>query len=205
MKRIIVVAISLFCLTACASYPKPKIENGTYTNYKYEFLIDLPEGWVVKDKYPESFKKLIPYENRQYTTLLLFNNKTNGMIGIENSKSIFPYHLVNFYPEGTLGSDINKSVRKNIIEALEKRKQEVTKNEYCQNYEYLIPGQSHIMERCIFASEIQRMKLLNNGYFYGCHEDDTCFINLLLISDVLTYDENLETYNKILKSLNKGL
>lgn len=196
MKRIVIIAVSLLFLTSCASFPDPKTENGTYTNYKYEFAIDIPDGWDVKNEYPAYFKRVMPYENRQYTTLLLFNNKTNAMIIIENTKTFMSYDLYALYRDSAI---------KGVEDICKARKKIMDGHKYCKNYNYEILDIDHWIERVDFSPETQELKMINNCYFYGCHKDDMCLVDVILISNADTFNVNMATYNQILDSLRRGL
>ena len=196
MKRVVFISIILLFFSACSTTPPPRVENGRYINPKYEFAIDVPEGWVAKDEYPKSFKKYVPYENRRYTNILFFNNKTNGMIVIQSTKTFISYDIYSMFPDAAM---------EGLVETCEKRKKEVMSHKYSDCFEYEIFSIDYWVERINFKAGIQHNKMLNTCYFYGCHEDDTCLVIVTLMSDVKTFNENLVTYNQILHSLEKGI
>ena len=184
-----------FLLVGCATLPPPRIENGKYINPKFEFAIDIPEGWKQVDKPPLWFKSALSQAQKAKLCIMFFNNKTNGMIAIYRDKTMVPYQM--FY--GFSGKMCEK-----YRKYLEREKKKCLKDPYVKRYSYKVDRFDQWSVEIDYENEIQKLKAISNGFMYKCQKDDTCSVIVELVSDVKTFDENESVYLKMIDSLQEG-
>ncbi len=83
---------ALFVLvTGCASLP-PTIDQGEYQDYRYGFIVRLPDdGWVMTKTVPESFSAYLVTEAPERVLLLLHNPQTRGLIAVRGGTLYLSY------------------------------------------------------------------------------------------------------------------
>ncbi|MGD8434126.1 MAG: hypothetical protein PVI73_08410, partial [Syntrophobacterales bacterium] len=184
-------------VSACVTYPPPKMEGNRYQNYRHGFVIELPgEPWVVTDKPPARFESSMGasgYHRNRARKLLLTNNQTNALIAVHcwRSTDEFKRHIL--------------SEAMSMI--LEMQKKEALKSEAVTRFDYNVyfKGLDALAwtVNMDFETPIQRIQLIskNNAYPIG---DDTHVIEITLFSDRLTFDENYGVFDKMYKSFEWG-
>ncbi|MBC8199754.1 MAG: hypothetical protein ISS67_02030 [Desulfobacterales bacterium] len=195
MKRILIIlTVYLFNLTACATFPPPEISNGRYINHKYAFDIEIPEGWYQTEKIPVWIKDILDEEKRSTIRIMFFNNDTNGLICVTSYKTIWSFDLISYAYEG---------VKKNLQKILEKKEKKFSKDHYVKNYSYKIYSIENWTEELSYETEFNKIEMMSNYIMYGCDSDDTCIAGIELITDIKTFDENLDVFNKVINSFQK--
>jgi len=193
-KALIIVTVCLFLLTSCASFPPPEISNGRYTNYKYGFNIEVPDGWLQTEKIPPWLKNTLPEEKSSQIRIMFFNNDSNGLICIMCSKTIWSLDLIRCASE---------KIEKNLHKLLEKQKKKLSKDLYVKNYSYKIYNIENWCDQFSYETEFDKMEMRSEYIMYGCQGDDTCIVGIELISDIKTFDENYKVFNSIVDSFRK--
>jgi len=79
------------CLNACSTLPSPLIVGDTYTNFEYEFSLDLPSGWVPADDPSKALERYARWVDEDMVSLVLTNNATQGLIAVMNQKMALAY------------------------------------------------------------------------------------------------------------------
>lgn len=181
---------------------------GRYINERYSFTIEVPAGWHPTEKAPACLKGVINEEKRAQICIMFFNNNTNGLICIINDKPIpsIPPSALNETPsfDNVIpGSFKDIYVYRPMKQEFEKRKQQLIKNNYIKNYSYKIHNVKKYTEEFSHETEFQKMEIRVECMMYACQKDGTCAIKFLLISDIKTFDENYEVFNKVVDSFYK--
>ena len=200
MKNGIVVFICLAFLASCATYPPPKIEDGKYLNFQYEFLFSVPEDWKQVESVPESLEMYILPEEISATKIMFFNEGTDGLISVMSQKK--PINVGR-----TEGFDFKGRLEK----FLEKRKNDFGNNkrftsEYSYEIHSIVPGDvpsTVVSEEIIFETDNTKRKAIDNTFMYLSHKKNTCFVTLYLLSNINTFEENIVVYDRMLNSLDK--
>ena len=197
--RRLAFAVLVLLVSACATCPPPKIEGNRYQNYRHGFTLELPgEPWVVTDKPPAWFKSAgIAADHPTSTTkLLLFNKYKNAFIAVHCTRSQLDF---DHWAREAIYSSLSKE--------FERQKKESLKLEEVTLFDYNVSAQGGYVSgeplawtvEIDFETPIQRNRsiALGNAYPIG---DDTHFIQITLLSDQLTFDENYEVFDKMYKS-----
>ena len=197
MKRLALVVV-LSLLSACATYPPPKIEGNSYQNYRHGFTLELPgEPWVVTDKPPARFESSMGasgYHRKRARKLFLTNNQTNALIAVQYWRNTHDFNNLFRHALYTV-----------ITRELEKTKKASLKSEAVTRFDYNVSFQGVNGQTLGWTYEmdletpIQRIRLITRGRAYPIG-DDTHIIEIGLWSDKLTFNENLEVFDKLYKS-----
>lgn len=71
--------------------PSPLIVGKTYTNFEYEFSLDLPDGWVVADDPSDALERRAPWVNDDMASLVLINVESQSVIAVLNQRNRLSY------------------------------------------------------------------------------------------------------------------
>jgi hypothetical protein len=199
MKKIVLIFIIMALLIGCAAQPRPRIENNTYRNPIYDFSITLPKGWEKIETAPDWLKISMPWQVTRLTRLMLYNEKTSGFIAVSSMKTI-----------GNAAKLLENKLENIIEKEYEKRKKEHSKNADIKQYSYTIHNTTIDDTPRLIGSEVlvntfesTTFKATTRIFWYTCKEDSTCEVNFVLISDMKTFDENIEAYEGLVESLTK--
>ncbi|MFC1858091.1 hypothetical protein ACFL9U_08675 [Thermodesulfobacteriota bacterium] len=200
MKNGIIVFICLAFLASCATYPPPKIEDGRYLNFQYEFLFSVPEDWKQVERVPESLEMYILPEEISAIKIMFVNEETDGLISVMSQKKpINVGRMEGFDFKGQLEMFLEK--RKNKFENAKQ-----FNAEYFHEIHNLTPGDvpsTVVSEEIIFETDNTKRKAIDNTVMYLSHKKNTCFVTLYLLSEIDTFEENLVIYDRMLNSLDK--
>lgn len=78
-------------INGCSTLPSPLIVGTTYTNFEYEFSLDLPRGWAPADDQSEALERYARWVDEDMTSLVLTNHETQGLIAVMNQKMKLAY------------------------------------------------------------------------------------------------------------------
>lgn len=197
--KYLIIVIFLITIAACATYPPPTIKDRTYINSKYEFSIDLPEGWKQTEKVPEWIKKTIPPQQINRVKIMVFNQESTGFITINAFKTAIDGRNV---PD--------KKIERLLIKNLDNTKKKLWKKPETKDYTYKIHSTSFFnipmlmcSEDLVVGDEFTELKSKSMSYMYACHNDNSCGVNIVLVSDAKTFDKNYAVFDNLLKSLKK--
>ena len=201
MKRlfIIILFISPF-LFNCATGPPARIEDGRYINPKFEYSIQTPIGWQVSEKLPKWLKNEMPFNAHRLIRVVFLNNDINGIIGISSEKTVFDLSVLD-----------SKQLKDVFVKKCKKQKEVSEKNPYIKEYDYEIHDsgfwsnawyepQHIVTHKFCIQTEFQKIKGESRSYLYNCRTDDTCSMEIFLVSDVKTFDENYPVFEAVINS-----
>ena len=93
MRQIIILVCTALIL-GCASLP-PTIRGGEYQNYRYGFIVQLPDkGWALTKSVPEKFAAYLVPEAPERALLLLHNPQTGGLIAVQAGTMSLSYESI---------------------------------------------------------------------------------------------------------------
>jgi hypothetical protein len=77
-------------LNGCSTIPSPLIVGDTYTNFEYEFSLELPRGWAPANDPSQALERYAHWVDDDMTSLVLTNDETQGLIAVMNQKMNWP-------------------------------------------------------------------------------------------------------------------
>ena len=191
MKKTVIMLMLTSLFMGCATAPPPRIENGYYIFPKHEFSVKMSIDWKHTTKIPAWIKPFVPPDVRNKTRTMYFNNNTIGMIIISSYKSIWSYDLVTFDPE---------KYRKNIRDLFEKKKKNFEKKSECISYNYELISNDEFDEDAYMVNDLMKMRTITKYFVYDCCEDDTCIIQITMVSEENNLSKNKPVFNMVIKS-----
>ncbi len=204
MKRLLMMAFFISpLLSSCATGPPARIEEGKYINPRFEYAIQTPIGWQVSKRIPDWLKSSLPFEVKRIIKVIFLNNDTNGMIAVCSDKTIIDLSRID-----------SKKLKNAFVKRFEKQKEVNKKNPYIKEYEYEIHDSGfwsnawyepqHVVTQKIFSqTEFQKIKAESRSYLYSCRTDDTCEMEIFLVSDVKTFDQNYPVFEAVINSMKR--
>jgi hypothetical protein len=197
MRRLALAAL-LVLVSACATYPPPKIEGNRYQNYRYGFTLELPgEPWKQTEKLPAWFESWMHSADLSTSTikLALFNNQTNAFIVVNCWKD--PQNIYRISDSGAYRA---------FEYLLELEKEESLKSDRISRFEYDVgpwTPRLHWTVEMDTETEVQKTSVIRKGNNYPIH-DDTHFIEIMLWSNQLTFIENKRVFYNFYESFEWG-
>ncbi len=90
MRKIVILAFAVL-MAGCASLP-PTIDQGEYQNYRYGFIVRLPDdGWAMTKTVPGGFADYLVPEVYERLEMLLHNPQTRGLIAVRSGTLYLSY------------------------------------------------------------------------------------------------------------------
>ena len=198
MKRSVsLVFVSLFLLS-CATTPPPRIEENYYQNHQYGFVLELPEGaWKPTKKIPAQFSQGLVAQgiSPSKIALKLFNNETQATIMVFCERR-----------KGDLSAVSHNQLLDDLEKLLEKHREELLSNDMATSVTYNVWFDNPIIRYTFnldVVDQIMRFHTTAQGFLYQLG-DKIYGVTVTLVSNVLTYEQNLETFNQMWASFRYG-
>ena len=192
MKRL-TLAVLLVIVSACATYPPPKIENGCFHNYKYGFMLNLPAAdWVPLEEPPPQLQVGTPRELRKNLMLALINKETDGIIVLLSDKTrLSPQEIVTHSASLQAGLFAGLGMHPEVKYARHCH----DSSTYLQDWDVCVEFEH---EDAISKSEANMfVRIFPVG-------NNVNTITVVFASNHLTYNQNFPVFVEVVKSLRHG-
>jgi hypothetical protein len=83
---LLIFLAALWGQTGCSMVPSPLIVGKTYTNFEYEFSLELPDGWVPADDPEDVLEKKAGWVDADMASLVLTRHDSQALIAVMNEK-----------------------------------------------------------------------------------------------------------------------
>jgi hypothetical protein len=192
--RYILGLVTFVGFVACQSAPSPIIVGDTYTNIQYEYSLRIPRGWEPQDAIPAQFSYFETLAKVDMNSLLLYNEKTGGLIAIMSYTNRIAYETY---------FDVSYEKWEQILLAnkssIEGKMQKVAFDHsiYMDNLNttqlnYFLKQFAYKPERFLrvessFMVEAQRVHYNFDTFLYPCRNNQSCEATIFLTC----FDENL--------------
>jgi hypothetical protein len=88
---LLAILAAMLDLGGCSTIPSPLIVGNTYTNFAYEFSLDLPRGWVRADDPSQALGRYARWVDEDMASLVLIHPESQGVIAVLNQKQKLSY------------------------------------------------------------------------------------------------------------------
>lgn len=88
---LLIVLAALLTPGGCSTIPSPLIVGNTYTNFEYEFSLDLPNGWAPADDPSDALERRAPWVDEDMASLVLINDESQSVIAVLNQRNRLPF------------------------------------------------------------------------------------------------------------------
>lgn len=196
MRKIVIVVFAVL-MGGCASLP-PTIDQGEYQNYRYGFILRLPDdGWVMTKTVPEIFAAYLAPDSPERVLLLLHNPQSRGLIAVRGGTLFFSYEVaLNFqerlteYIEPFLDQDWGLIVQDDPEE----------KGSYHLGHW----NASGLQWREESGSRpLAGIRHTSQGYYYPLN-GESCYVTFYLFSEPETFDDNVKVLHRVAGSFSSG-
>jgi hypothetical protein len=202
--------VIVFGIIGCAtvSYPPPTIQGNKYTNHKYQYTVDIPDGWTAYQEVPKDLAATIAPKYLKMTNLVLVSRETKGYIilgGELDNRKIYGYLNV---PDAKWA------------ELPSKMKEDAEKFAHVSDFEYEVKGNNIAISRLnrnnnphsfkalpLVKAELELSltmgkAMVGTEYFiYPCHSNNSCHTILIVTSEKDRFDMNRSVFNSVIESL----
>jgi hypothetical protein len=195
--RTIVILLCVALTLGCASLP-PTIQQGEYQNYRYGFVLQLPDkGWTLTKSVPEMFSAYLAPKTPERTLLLLHNPQTKGLIAVRAGTLTLSYENIltlqerlTEYVELFLDIDWFLIVQDNP--------------EIRGSYQiYQCDASGLYWQESAGQRPVPGILHASRGSVYPLKEE-TCYVTFYLFSEPETFDENMKVLYRLAGSFSSG-
>ncbi|HTZ40433.1 MAG TPA: hypothetical protein VMB77_09760 [Syntrophales bacterium] len=195
--RKIAILVCTALMLGCASLP-PTIQRGEYQNYRYGFIVQIPEkGWTLTKAVPEMFAGYLVPEAPERTLLMFHNPQTKGLLAVQGGTLALSYE---------------------IILTLQERLTEYVEPFLDLDWYLIVNGDTEIRSSYQFyhcdASGLDWQEVAgkrplpgllhaSRGSVYPI-KGETCTVTFYLFSDPETFNENMKVLYRMAKSFSSG-
>ena len=195
-------------LVGCATYPPPIILPDKATNFKYQYSVDIPQGWDVYEKFPKDIEKTIPQSFKKMVTLVMINKSSGGIITIANDKRRHSFQ------------DLLDTPERKIREILPMMKEKIETDTKVSRFEsqvnveslstthrnYIANARSYKPE-ALYEIEVDMEYSLNDvtagldWFICPCHKTNFCQTAVILFSVSEKFESNRPAFESVVESL----
>lgn len=185
---ILLIPAALVVLAGCSMIPSPLIVGDTYTNFEYEYSVDLPDGWMIAEDSEDALEKHAGWIDGDKASLVLIHPESWAVIAVLNQKQTltFPRYI-----------DIGAPYWEERIEAMRDRldaEVDVGRYDYHIYKDNLVATQQHyfLSQRtykpetvfevdALFVEDQVPKQLLFEWFLYPCQKDRSCQTIVMMI------------------------
>jgi hypothetical protein len=196
VRKILIIAFAAL-MAGCASLP-PTIDRGEYQDYRYGFVVRLPEeGWLVTKAVPGGFSDCLVPEAPQRVQLLLHNPQTRGLIAIRGGTLYLSY-------ENAL--TLQERLTELIEPVLDLDWTRLVRNfpESRGSYRLGHWNASGLQwQERSGGRPLSGISHTSMGYYYPLH-GESCYVTFYLFSEPDTFDDNVKVLQRMAGTFSSG-
>jgi len=196
VRKIAIVAFAVL-MAGCASLP-PTIDQGEYQNYRYGFIVRLPDdGWAMTKTVPESFAAYLLPEAPERVLLLLHKPRTGGLIAVRGSAIMLSYENALTFQE---------RITEFIEPFLEQDWRLIVRDDPESTGSYRLGhwNASGLQWQERAGSRPQAgIRHTSMGYYYPI-SGETCYVTFYLFSEPDTFDDNVKVLQRMAGTFSSG-
>ena len=227
----LLIGLVAAAVAGCVSAPPPRIVDGNYVNARYGFAVHVPEQWTPTGQVPDRFLPnnslgFDPFAGAAPSQRSMRRNtfahvpqetSYNWVLGLYSDVA-----FVNDTGTGVIAIDINKTSAdlgnksieevQHIMKAALAHEQRIVNSRICAIYglqfgvtpECVTDAPSLVARRWFYQRKTDgKMRCENRVYAFTVNENDTCIVDLTLISEENAFEENLGAFNRMLRTLTR--
>ena len=206
-KFVVVVAL-IIGLFGCATYPPPIILPDKATNFKYQYSVDIPEGWDVYEKFPKDIDQTLPQSFKKMVTLVMINKDSGGIIAVANDKQRNNFQNLLDAPDEKF-REIPQTMKETIEKDTEVSRyvsQVNIENLATTHRNYRTNARSFKSE-ALYEIEFDMVYSLDDvtagldWFIYPCHKTNFCQTMVMLYSQKDKFENNEPAFDSVVESL----
>ena len=196
MRKIVILAFAAL-VAGCASLP-PTIDQGEYQNYRYGFIVRLPDdGWLMTKTVPGGFADYLVPEVSERLEMLLHNPQTRGLIAVRGGTLYLSYENAL-----TLQERLTEMIEPvlDVDWALLVRNVPESRGSY--RLGHWDASGLQWQERS-GSRPLDGIKHTSMGYYYPLN-GETCYVTFYLFSTPDTFDRNVKVLQRMAGTFSSG-
>ncbi len=169
-------------LSGCATYPPPEILSDKANNFKYQYSVDIPQGWNVSENFPQDIEYAFPQSFRKMVTLVMTNEDSKGLIALANHKR-----------DGRL-QDLLDAPEEEFHELAPMLVQETRKTAEAPRWDNEVKVKN-------LSTTYLNYKVRFDWFFYPCHKAEFCETVAILMCEKDKFETNCPAFESVVESL----
>jgi len=195
-------------LNGCSTIPSPLIVGDTYTNFEYEFSLELPRGWVPANDPSQVLERYAHWVDDDMTSLVLTNGETQGLIAVMNQKMKLAYprylkldehHWENRINEMRTRLEAEVNVRSYDFRIYKDNLVETQQN-YFVSQRTFKPEKVFGVDTRIIENEAKK-QMTFEWFLFPCQKNRSCQTIVMLSCPDDRYEENRPAFEYIVATL----
>ena len=196
MRKIVIIAFAAL-MAGCASLP-PTIDQGEYQNYRYGFIVRLPDdGWLMTKTVPESFADYLVPETPERVLLLLHKPQTRGLIAVRGGTFYLSYESAL-----TLQERLTEMIEPVLDLDWTRLVREIPESRGSYRLGHWDASGLQWQERSE-SRPLDGIRHTSMGYYYPL-QGETCYVTFYLFSGPDTFDDNVKVLHRMAGTFSSG-
>lgn len=204
----VLALIAVMGLSGCSTLPSPLVVGDTYTNFEYEFSLDLPSGWVPADDPSKALERYARWVDEDMASLVLTNNATQGLIAVLNQKMKLAYPRYIKLDERHWENRINE-MRTRLEGEVDVRSYEYriykdnlveTQQNYFESQRAFRPEKVFGVDARIIENAAKR-QMTFEWFLFPCQKNRSCQTIVMLSCPEDYYEENRPAFEYVVATL----
>ena len=203
-----VVMVLLGFFVGCATYPPPIVRPDGATNFKYQYTVDVPEGWDVYEDMPQDFANQLPSSAGRYVSLVMVNKQSKGVITLINQHKYVRFENAMASLESKwreipdmMKAEMSKNADVSRFESHHHPKNLEETNHHHQSNKLAFKSKPWLEIEADVGFTMGDSTIGYTWFVYPCHASNTCQTLVLCISEIETYDANRPAFKEVIESL----
>ena len=188
--------------------PSPLIVGETYTNFRYEFSMDIPSGWTPADDPEAALEQYAHWVDEDMASLVLTNESAQGIIAVLNQKQSLAYpryiELDERYWEYRINDMKNRLAEE--VEVLDYDYHIYKDNLITTQQNFFISQRSFKPEKVFgvdarFVEDSDNKQMTFEWFLFPCQKDRSCQTIIMLSCREDQYEANRPAFESIVATL----
>ncbi len=198
----------IFGLAGCKSTPAPIVVGDTYTNIEYEYSLRMPRGWVPVESIPAEVKQFELLATAEMCSLILYNQKTGGLIAIMNNANKIAYdryYDISYEQWDKILLRLKASMEEDLLAMTFKHTVHM-ENLYTTQQNYFVNQYAYKPEKVYsvetsFEVEARRFHFNFDSFLFPCRNTRSCETIVILACSDQNLVANQQDFEAVLSSL----
>ena len=203
-----VLLIFLFCIDGCSTIPSPLIVGHTYTNFDYEFSLELPRGWLPAGDAEAVLASDAPWVDEDMASLVLTRNESRGVIAVMNQKQKldYPRYIELDEPYWQQRIDDMKALLAESVEVISYDSHIYRDNLVTTQHNYFVSQRSYKPEKvfgvnAMIVDRKIKKRMTFEWFLFPCQKDRSCQTIVMLSCPEDDYAENRPAFEHVVATL----
>jgi hypothetical protein len=192
----------------CSLIPSPLIVGDTYTNFEYEYSLDLPEGWEPAPDPSEALERCARWVDEGMVSLVLTHPASDGLIAVFNGKQELAYPRYMGLAERYWADRID-TMHEHLKAEVDVQRYDywiykdnlvATQQNYFVSQRAYRPEKVFGVDARIIEGNVAK-RLIFEWFLFPCQKDRSCQTIIMMICREDLYKENRPAFDAVVATL----